>query len=166
MPVSLGNSIPKRVAIRASQSWTRGPTGCYISTYSVASHGYSQIGWSANGRTYMTLAHRAAWTRVHGQIPAGMTIDHKPTCDRRCVNVRHLRLLSNYENGRRTRGRDWPMGECINGHPNSLLHSNKGGTRCSTCQRDAKQRYREHHQDRVRQSQAAYRERKRRKSAA
>src|SRR5258705_11557020 len=122
MPESKGIPIPRRVAARAFYSRRRGPNGCQISTYSVASHGYAQIGWTDNsGIRRGTTAHRAAWTHVHGQIPAGMTVDHKPTCDRRCVNVKHLRLLSNYENGRRTSGRDWPLGECINGHSNEFL---------------------------------------------
>lgn len=97
-------------------------TGCHVSTYSVAGHGYAQIGWHTKGdKRRGTTAHRAAWVAATGkQIPDGMVVDH--LCkNRRCVNVEHLRVLSNFDNARRTYGRDWPLGdgECINGHPAS-----------------------------------------------
>ncbi|WP_258794938.1 HNH endonuclease [Tsukamurella tyrosinosolvens] len=89
----------------------------------------------------MTLAHRAAWVHMtEVQIPEGMTIDH--TCkNRRCVNVAHLRMLSNYENARRTSGRDWPLGKCVNGHDNSLIEWFSGRAHCGPCYRAAHRRY-------------------------
>jgi hypothetical protein len=134
--------IPERVARRALTNVERQPDGCWISRYSTASHGYAQVGWSIpkaerrNGaRNAMVLAHRAAWTAVNGQVPMGMTLDH--TCKvRRCVNPDHLRLLPNYENARRTSGRDWPMGQCANGHPAQLLTADgHGGLICAPCKR-------------------------------
>ena len=127
--------IPAAAAERAYTRFAESPGGCFISTYSVASHGYAQIGWGGKttGRGG-TTAHRAAWVHVHGQIPNGMTIDH--LCkNRRCVNVDHLRMLTNYENARRTAGRDWPLGECVNGHPDSELIPVEGGrrTKCGIC---------------------------------
>ena len=134
--------IPVRVALRAVSSFVLNERGCHISLYSTASHGYAQIGWQQGGKGYGTTAHRAAWTSVHGQIPAGMTIDH--LCkERRCVQVDHLRLLSNYENGRRTSGRDWPLGVCIHGHLNSESYREPNGRRrCRPCTRlrEAKRR--------------------------
>ena len=45
--------IPERVAQRAFDAWSLSPDRCLISTYSVASHGYSQIGWTdADGIHY------------------------------------------------------------------------------------------------------------------
>ena len=126
--------IPQRVAARAATRFTRDEAGCYVSTYSVGSHGYAQIGWSEHGGTRTVTAHRAAWVHAHGtQIPEGMTIDH--LCkNSRCVNPNHLRLLSNYENARRTNGRDWPIGECINGQPNAYLKVfDKGRVHCALC---------------------------------
>ena len=119
--------VPERVAQRALTNVDKQPNGCWISRYSVASHGYAQIGWSVTGRRdangrkiQMVLAHRAAWVAVNGQVPLGMTIDH--LCkERRCVNPAHLRRLPNYENARRVNGEDWPMGFCKRGHPNSEL---------------------------------------------
>lgn len=140
--------IPGEVAQRALSRWTfEAPTGCHLSDYSCGSHGYPQIGWSTWKETggkrpsRMTLAHRAAWTAVYGQIPEGMTIDH--LCkNRRCVNVEHLRLLTNYENARRTGGRDWtPDGKCINGHGPEHLYRSGGRFRCRPCNREAQRRY-------------------------
>jgi hypothetical protein len=113
--------IPERVCERVLAKVVMGPNGCHISTYSVASHGYAQVGWTdERGRT-VTLAHRAAWTGVHGPIPLGMTVDHTcPVRNRRCVRIDHLRLLPNLENARRTDGRDWDLGRCINGHSHEL----------------------------------------------
>lgn len=133
--------IPARVAARASTNWSaRGD--CKISTYSTGSHGYAQIGWQAEGKVYMTTAHRAAWTYANGRIPDGATVDH--VCkEKRCVNPDHLRILSNYENARRTNGRDWPIGECANGHPNSESYLQPSGRRrCLPCNRAAQARYR------------------------
>lgn len=107
--------VPARVAARAIENVDKQDDGCWISRYSVASHGYSQIGWQDAGDRHVVLGHRAAWVAVNGQVPLGMTIDH--TCKvRRCVNPDHLRLLPNFENARRIEGMDWPMGYCANGH--------------------------------------------------
>lgn len=136
--------VPERVATRALTKVDRQSDGCWISRYSVASHGYAQIGWvSDEGKNHMVLAHRAAWVAENGQVPLGMTLDH--TCKvRRCVNPAHLRALPNFENARRTDGADWPMGYCKNGHPNSALigHSRSGKTKGLTCRecRNARQR--------------------------
>ena len=87
--------IPPSAAERAFTRWVESADGCLISTYSVASHGYAQIGWSRTSGRGMTTAHRAAWVHANGQIPDGMTIDHMCK-NRRCVNVKHLRVLSNF----------------------------------------------------------------------
>lgn len=115
-------SIPERVIERVMSKVVMGPNGCHVSTYSTGSHGYAQIGWQlGNGVRTTTLCHRAAWAGVHGPIPISMTVDHQcPVRNRRCVNVRHLRLLPNLENARRTDGRDWELGTCINGHSAEL----------------------------------------------
>lgn len=135
--------IPDGVAKRAALSYIENDNGCYISTYSVASHGYAQIGWrEPGGERHMTTAHRAAWGHANGtQIPEGMTIDH--TCKvRPCVNPDHLRLLTNFENARRTSGRDWREGECLHGHPNSELVMRGGRWTCRVCAAEWQRRYR------------------------
>lgn len=143
--------VPDIVAERAFLRHEVDDDGCWISTYSTASHGYAQVGWQLGGERHVVLAHRAAWVHVAGQVPIGMTLDH--TCkQRRCVNPDHLRLLSNYENARRNDGSDWRFGTCKNGHPDSNLRKvprvAKSGRRylglqCSECSREAQRRYRE-----------------------
>lgn len=123
--------IPVRVAFRAATRYV--VVGeCHISVYSVASHGYAQIGWQEDGKTQGTTAHRAASTFYDGPLDEGETVDHRCK-NRRCVRREHLRRLSNFENARRTNGRDWPLGECAHGHPNELL-AVKGRKRvCGVC---------------------------------
>lgn len=133
-------NIPNRVARRITDRCEPGPGGCLISTYSVGSHGYAQIGWHENGTRVMTLVHRALWIHVNGAIPDGVTVDH--VCkNRRCINIDHLRLLPNFENARRTAGRDWTLGECINGHPNSELRTTSSGAYCRICRGEWSRRY-------------------------
>ena len=135
--------IPERVAKRAATKYVENEDGCWISTYSVASHGYAQIGWKDPGYRQVVTAHRAAWVYFTGeQIPEGMTIDHK--CKNRpCVNPDHLRMTTNFENARRTRGRDWKMGECANGHSNDHLEWDGQRYQCKPCQLLYQRRYRE-----------------------
>ena len=72
--------------------------GCWVSNYSVGSHGYSQIGWWQEGKSRMVLGHRLSYEIHNGPIPDGMTVDH--ICHvRRCINPDHLQLLSNRDNG-------------------------------------------------------------------
>lgn len=120
--------------------WTdRDPeTGCLVSRYSVGSHGYAQA-WDG---TTVVLAHRLVWMHTDGPIPEGMTVDH--TCkNKKCVERSHLRLLTNFDNARRTSGRDWPLGQCINGHSDEHLYTQPNGrTRCRICKREYQRQYR------------------------
>lgn len=152
--------VPERVALRAYERVEVDESGCWISTYSVASHGYAQIGWQAGGSRHVVLAHRAAWVHLNGQMPVGVTLDH--LCKvRRCVNPDHLRLLSNVENARRNQGDDFPMGQCRNGHPNTaqvrVARRSKSGERrwgytCGQCMNDARARWVQRHPDRARRA--------------
>lgn len=141
--------VPGRVAARAYANVTVQQSGCWISNYSVGNHGYAQIGWADGAKNHMVLAHRASWVNINGQLPVGFTLDH--VCKvRTCVNPEHLRLLSNFENARRTNGTDFPLGECAHGHPNSMLvkirRSSKSGPTdgitCGECRRIRQIRYR------------------------
>lgn len=128
--------VPERVIERVLTKVVMGPRGCHISTYSVGSHGYAQVGWGYRDDRVVALAHRVMWTWFRGAIPQGMTVDH--TCkNRRCVRLMHLRLLPNLENARRTDGRDWPLGQCVNGHPDDQYWRPSGPARikgyCSAC---------------------------------
>lgn len=128
---------PERVIRRLLHNVTPGPNGCKVSTYSVGSHGYSQIGWSEGGRTQMRLGHRVAWEATHGPIPDDLTVDH--VCRRRrCVNVEHLRLLSNVDNatdngqGRKT--------HCPSGHPYDQENTHRDGHGHRSCRACARAR--------------------------
>ena len=71
---------------------------CWISDYSLGSHGYAQIGWQEGGKTVCTTAHRVSWWAANRKpISRGMTVDH--VCHvKACINPLHLRLLLNEAN--------------------------------------------------------------------
>lgn len=97
--------IPTRVAERLLSNYSKDSRGCWISNYSVGSHGYSQIGWQDSGARFLVLGHRASWAIHRGNIPDGMTVDH--IChSRKCINPEHLRLLTNLENAKRNEPED------------------------------------------------------------
>lgn len=76
-----------------------GEPGCLIWHGATNSYGYGQI--RANGA--MVPAHRYAWEREHGPIPAGKVLDH--VChNRACCLTAHLRPASITENSRNRRG--------------------------------------------------------------
>lgn len=128
-------NIPDRVVERVLNKVTIDSNHCFVSWYSVASHGYAQVGWSDGTKMCNTLCHIVAWIATNGPIPDGLTVDH--TChNKKCVNVEHMRLLTNFENARRTNGRDWPLGQCVNGHSNSHLYREPAGrVRCYECKK-------------------------------
>ena len=82
-----------------------------------------------------------------GPIPDGMTVDHTNHCDRRCIQITHLRLISNFENARRNRpDANTTLGLCVNGHDAPLVqrvreHGKKTMT-CIECERNRQRRYR------------------------
>lgn len=128
--------IPDRVVERVHSHVAMGHGGCHISTYSTGSHGYAQIGWNEEGRRFVTLCHLVAWRSARGTIPTGWTVDHECK-SKRCFRVDHLRLLPNLENARRHSGRDWPLGQCVNGHPDAEYWRPSGAGRmkgyCAAC---------------------------------
>ena len=137
--------IPARVAERAATRYVEDENGCYVSTYSTGSHGYAQIGWHESGRVQMTTAHRAAWVHYTDSQPTD-TIDHLPTCDRRCVRGSHLRDISNYENARRNRPDAKPdLSVCLNGHDSPVVarkRKDRVHMMCLECERDRNRRWR------------------------
>lgn len=107
-------------------------TPCILWAQSTGSHGYGQT-W--NGRT-VVLAHRVAWEKVHGPIPAGMTVDH--LCRVKiCINADHLRLLSNEQNGKEN-GHYYKT-HCPAGHQydaENTRFDTHGWRHCRACQRE------------------------------
>jgi hypothetical protein len=148
--------IPQRVAERAATRYVENENGCWISTYSTASHGYAQVGWQTNGKVQMTTAHRAAWVYYTGQQPEG-TVDHRDHCDRRCVRPDHLRDISNFENARRNRpDADSRIGFCLNGHnsePVAKMRKGKVWMTCPDCYREQNLRHNSKESTRLRKAE-------------
>ncbi|AID58837.1 homoendonuclease [Mycobacterium phage Gaia] len=124
--------IPDRVAERAFASYVEDANGCHISTYGCNSRGYPQIGWHVDhGKRDGTTASRAAWVHVHGQFAEPSEIRLLPDCDKRCVNVGHMRKLSQIDSRRRVKN-DFPLGmSCRRNHPESSRSDATG--ECRDC---------------------------------
>lgn len=104
---------------------------CLIFTGSL-SNGYGQFRYDdRNG-----YAHRYAWERVNGPIPAGLTIDHLCRV-RNCVEVTHLELVdgvTNYLRGVAART------HCPNGHEYREPFREGFKRRCPACVSAARER--------------------------
>lgn len=112
--------------------------GCILWAGSIDRDGY--------GRFSSRLAHRVVFEMHSGAIPVGMTVDH--TCfNTACVNVDHLRLLSNLQNCRNRRSRPGLFDEskCINGHDyteENTYRMPSGCRDCRACIRERVKKYR------------------------
>lgn len=137
---------PEAVAKRLVGKIEVTDSGCWLSLYSVGSHGYSQIGWQCRQpdecgvKVHMALGHRLSWEYHRGPIPTGMTIDH--ICKvRRCINPEHLRLLPNKENAT-DNGRSGqmvppvPIGKKCRRGTHELLRYSSGAVACRECSND------------------------------
>lgn len=86
---------------------------CWRYAREPASFGYCQIRMPDGS---IQMAHRAFYEQEYGPIPGGMTLDHLCHTDtsacaggrlcehRRCVNPRHMEVVSRGDNARRRRG--------------------------------------------------------------
>lgn len=70
------------------------PDGCWQWTGHIQTNGYVAV--TANG--IPTRAHRAAFIAAHGEIPAGLMVDHKCR-NKSCVNPDHVHAVTRKENG-------------------------------------------------------------------
>ena len=104
----------------------------------------SGYGVKAKGRT-AALAHRVAYEREFGEIPAGAVVHHE--CGNRlCVNVAHLKLMtlpdhtrmhhSQVRNGRCKRGHD------MTDPANVYLYARRRNVACRACRTEAVRKYR------------------------
>ncbi|GAA5229252.1 HNH endonuclease [Arthrobacter cryoconiti] len=67
---------------------------CIVWTKSVNKDGYGVFYFKGS----MKLAHGVAWTLSGREVPVGLMLDHECR-NPPCVNVHHLRLLTNKQNG-------------------------------------------------------------------
>ncbi len=125
---------PVPADIRFDRKWHIDPeTGCHIWTAGRVSTPYGCF--YTGGKPRMMLAHRFAYERAKGPIPAGLHLDH--VCrNTLCVNPAHLEAVTQQENHRRA---DWKAkAQCKRGH--SLTEENvytrpNGMRRCRECAR-------------------------------
>ena len=132
------------------------PTGCQLNECwpwqrKISPEGYGRFNYRGD-RYY---AHREAYTRSYGSIPAGLTIDHlchnraktcagNSTClHRRCVNPAHLEAVSHRTNiirGNSPSMEFYRKGTCQRGHPktpeNMYIRKDRPGKwECRPCAR-------------------------------
>jgi hypothetical protein len=120
------------------------PNGCIVWIAARDSNGYGQFGMPRHLGGAFVRAHRLAYEVCHGQIPAGMVIDH--LCNnKRCVNPDHLEAVTQKENcsraaGIRARARTY----CRQGHryTDENTYFYPSGRRCKTCLNVRKRKYR------------------------
>ena len=124
------------LAERFDAKWFRHPiTGCWIWTASTTA-GYGRIDVN---RKFL-YAHRVAYERFVGPIPAGLQLDHLCRV-RRCVNPSHLEPVTSRENTLRGNGvaaRASAATHCPHGHPYdeaNTYRDPRGWLRCRTCKR-------------------------------
>ena len=85
-------------------------SGCILWVGNIGKSGYGILNWEQRPR----LAHRLAWTEIHGRIPSGMIVCHR--CDvRACINPAHLFLGTTADNMRDLRAKERIRARLTNG---------------------------------------------------
>ncbi len=77
--------------------------GCWYRTGSTDSGGYGKL--KLRGKTL--ILHRYAYTRLVGDIPEGMTLDHRNCSSHRCINPAHMDVVSPLDNTLRANATRW-----------------------------------------------------------
>ena len=72
--------------------------GCWLYQGFVNAEGYGRVTIRRGKKVKTHYAHRLAWERTHGSIPAGSQVHH--LCKRRaCCNPKHLELVTYARHG-------------------------------------------------------------------
>lgn len=72
-------------------------SGCWLWTGAVDNHGYAAMKLAGKRQK----VHRFVYTRLVGEIPEDLELDHLCTGHRNCVNPAHLEPVESAENARR-----------------------------------------------------------------
>lgn len=87
-------------------------------------------------------AHRAAWMLANGPVPEGMVLDH--ICrDRACINLEHLRVVTQQENIMAGLHNIDNRSHCNQGHPfikENIMVRKNGKRECAECNRERSRR--------------------------
>lgn len=106
--------------------------GCWVWTKSNDRYGYGQV--SVYGQA--SRAHVISYILTNGDIPAGMTINHKCAV-RNCINPEHLELMTAGDNSREASARRAVPISYKRGHYDYGV-SPSGYRWCRTCDRNKK----------------------------
>jgi transposase-like protein len=106
-----------------------GPCLLYLGAHNGNGYGQFSYGGRGPGRGNGKYAHRYAWERIKGPIPAGLTVDHLCMV-RNCVNIEHLELVSGPKNTQRAAH---SKTHCPNGHRYTNPVAGAGSGRCDIC---------------------------------
>lgn len=110
---------------------------CHLWLAACTGNGYGQFRWGGQ----MGLAHRFIYTETFGAIPDGMQLDHLCRV-RNCVNVAHLEVVTNRQNGERAKPFLVVKTRCPKGHPYSgenlwVYTKHYRNRRCRECMRQS-----------------------------
>ena len=111
---------------RFDAKWVPEPmSGCFLWLAYLNPAGYGKF----KGAGREQVAHRFAYIRAKGPIPAGLEIDH--LCNNRgCVNSDHLEAVTHTENMRRSGARQT---HCKRGHERTAGSIDWNSSSCKVC---------------------------------
>lgn len=141
-------NVAPRPMGRYRRSQAPAPSGCIEWTACLDRDGYGVFQVKDRGRVTLLAAHRVAFVLEHGQVPEGMTIDHK--CEnRKCVNGKHLQALTRTDNTRKSSKNPAVLNSrkthCLAGHEfdwSNTYIDPAGGRQCRKCRVRRSAKYR------------------------
>lgn len=115
-------------------------TNCIYPNSKYRSDGYAFMYYPPKRKAIK--AHRAAWMLANGPVPEGMVLDH--ICrDRACINLEHLRVVTQQENIMAGLHNIDNRSHCNQGHPfikENIMVRKNGRRECAECNRERSRR--------------------------
>jgi hypothetical protein len=106
---------------------------CIVPNKPIQKNGYTYTEY--NGKTRGT--HRVEWIKANGEIPEGLVVDH--LCrNRACINLKHLRLITQRENIMAGLHSIDNRNHCNKGHlfiKENIMVRKNGRRECAECNR-------------------------------